>query len=80
MYVLVVANLSDDFSLLMKKFCCVQLIKLPSADHVINGKVNISHIKPVDEKVDIWALGVTCYELVTGRAPRIGLLEQFFTC
>lgn len=41
-------------------------MKLPSVDKVLNGHIKIEDIKPVDEKVDIWALGVTCFELVSG--------------
>lgn len=34
---------------------------------VSNGTILAQDIKACDEKVDIWALGVTLFELLTGR-------------
>lgn len=33
---------------------------------VSNGSISTQDIKACDEKVDIWALGVTLFELLTG--------------
>lgn len=46
-----------------------QLVKLPSADRIISGEIHPDDVDAVDEKVDIWAMGVVIYELLTGRSP-----------
>lgn len=43
-----------------------QVVALPPVDLVINGTIKATDIPPTNEKVDIWALGVTIFELVTG--------------
>lgn len=43
-----------------------QVVALPPVDKVISGEIKATDIPPTNEKVDIWALGVTIYELVTG--------------
>lgn len=45
---------------------CSQVVALPPVDLVISGQIKATDIPPTNEKVDIWALGVTIYELVTG--------------
>lgn len=45
---------------------CPQVVALPPVDLVISGQIKATDIPPTNEKVDIWALGVTIYELVTG--------------
>lgn len=47
----------------------VQVVELPPVEMVSNGSISAQDIKACDEKVDIWALGVTLFELLTGAAP-----------
>ena len=46
---------------------CTQVVELPPVELVSNGTILAQDIKACDEKVDIWALGVTLFELLTGR-------------
>lgn len=44
----------------------MQVVALPPVDLVVSGQVKATDIPPTNEKVDVWALGVTIFELVTG--------------
>lgn len=51
------------------EYMAPEVLALPPVDIVMSGKVKAASIAPTNEKVDIWAMGVTLFELVTGRLP-----------
>lgn len=51
------------------EYMAPEVVALPPVDMVTSGRVRASSITPNNEKVDIWALGVTLFELVTGKLP-----------
>jgi hypothetical protein len=46
-----------------------EILRLPATDLILSGAVRVDQVTSINEKVDLWSLGVTVYELVTGRSP-----------
>lgn len=51
------------------EYMAPEVLALPPVDMIMRKAVDPLTIRPNDDKVDIWALGVTLFELVTGKLP-----------
>lgn len=51
------------------EYMAPEVLALPPVDMILSKAVDPRSIRANDEKVDIWALGVTLFELVTGKLP-----------
>jgi serine/threonine protein kinase len=60
---------------LTQSTCCLlpQVLSMPApTDSMYGGQhstLPAPHLKPYDEKVDVWALGVLLHELLVGKTP-----------